>query len=399
MGMTNDGLAYWQAERSGTSLVETTVGDLLDRRATENPTKDAIVYSCYPESGDLLNIRWAYAAYREHADAVARGLLALGLRKGAHIAVWAINLPTWLLLQMAAAKIGAVLVTVNPALQAREVAYILKQGDVQALFFMAQIRSHDCLATLRSLTTPGSHNGELSSAELPYLRYACLLGATPPDLLDQEGWRPTLFEEMVAAGQSISSETLRERQAAVRPHDTAMIQYTSGTTGFPKGVMMTHYSIVNNAAAFMERWGAQPEDRACTAMPFFHVGGCVLAVLGAIYAGSALYPMLAFDTLKALQILSTGRCTSIGAVPTMLLAMLQHPDFAQFDLSALRSVVSGATAVPVYLMEQVKERMGADVAIVFGMTEFTSLKSLLRPRRALSSSKSPSGVALHIQNA
>lgn len=379
MGMTNDGLSCWQAERSGLALLDTTVGDLLDLRAAEIPNKEAVVYSGYPEFGGLLDIRWTYAVYRARAEAVAQGLMALGLQKGDHLAVWAANLPEWLLLQMAAAKAGLVLVTINPALRAQEVEYIVRQGDVQAFFFMARVRDHDCLATIRALVTPGKSNGELSSERLPRLRYACLLGAAPAGLLDQSDWRPALFSEMVAEGATISVEELHERQASVQPQDTAMIQYTSGTTGFPKGVMLSHSSIINDAAAFMARWGGNEHDRACTAMPFFHVGGCVLAVLGAIYAGATLHPLLAFDVIKTLQIMSTEHCTTFGGVPTMLLAMLQHPDFAKYDLSSLRSVVSGATAVPVYLMEQVKEHMGADVAITFGMTESSATITLTLP--------------------
>src|SRR5216684_6518483 len=160
MGMTMNGLSYWQAESEGIELLETTIGDLLDRRAEELPTQEAVVYSCYPEFGDALNIRWTYQEYRERANTVAKGLLALGLSKGDHIAVLAANLPEWPLLMMGAAKAGLVLVTINPVLQAAEIEYILKQGDVRALFFMAKVRNHDCLETMRSLTTPGSHNGE-----------------------------------------------------------------------------------------------------------------------------------------------------------------------------------------------------------------------------------------------
>src|SRR5260221_3374339 len=141
MGMTNDGLSYWQAESEGIDLLDVTIGDLLDRRAGELPTHEAIVYSCYPEFGDALNIRWTYQEYRERANQVARGLMALGLNKGDHIAVWAVNLPEWLLLEMAAAKAGLVLVTVNPVLRAQEVEYILKQGDLPAPVCHASIRS------------------------------------------------------------------------------------------------------------------------------------------------------------------------------------------------------------------------------------------------------------------
>lgn len=369
MGMSKNGLSYWQAETIGEPLLNLTIGDLLDLRAAELPEREAIVYSGYPEFGGALDFRWSYAEYRERAEQVARGLLAAGLQKGEHIAIWAANLPEWLLLFMAAAKAGLVLVTINPVLRAEEVEYILKQGDVAALFCMARIRDHDCLATVRSLTTPGTQHGVVQGDRLPVLRYVGLVGAPPAGLLEQQGWRPVLFSEMVMGGAQVSVATLQEQQSLVVPSDPAMMQYTSGTTGFPKGVVLSHYNIVNNAMAFARQWGMREHDRGFTAMPYFHVGGCVLAVIGALYAGTTLHPLIAFDALKSLQVISNERCTTMGAVPTMLLAMLQHPDFGKYDLSSLRSVISGGSPVPVYLMEQVKERMGADVAIVFGQTE------------------------------
>ena len=369
MGMTNDGFSYWQAETIGEPLLNSTIGDLLDRRASEIGAREAIVYSGYPEFGGALDFRWSYAEYQKRAEQVARGLMAVGLQKGEHIAIWAANLPEWLLIQMAAAKAGLVLVTINPVLRAEEVEYILNQGDVAALFFMARIRDHDCLATVRSLTVPGTVDGTVRGERLPVLRYTCLVGAPPSGLLEQQDWRPALFSEMVTRGATVSGEALHDRQASVMPTDPAMMQYTSGTTGFPKGVVLSHYNIVNNAMAFAQQWGMREHDRGFTAMPYFHVGGCVLAVIGALYAGSTLHPLIAFDALKALQVISSERCTTMGAVPTMLLAMLQHPEFEKYDLSSLRSVISGGSPVPVYLMEQVKERMGADVAIVFGQTE------------------------------
>ncbi len=369
MGMTTDGLSYWQAESEGIELLDTTIGDLLDRRATELPAQEAVVYSCYPEFGDALNIRWTYREYRERANQVARGLMALGLAKGDHIAVWAANIPEWLLLEMAAAKAGLVLVTVNPVLRAHEVEYILKQGDVQALFCMARIRDHDCLATVRALVTPGSQPGAVSSERLPMLRYVCLLGAPPADLGEQDGWRPALFQDMVAGGTQVSEQERSVRQASVKPHDPVQIQYTSGTTGFPKGAILHHSGILNNAMLFARRWGLRQSDRYCNPMPFFHTAGCVAAVLGTLSTGSTLHPLPAFDPLKALQIISYERCTTLLAVPTMLLAMLQHPDLATYDLSSLKRAGTGGTPVPVYLMEQVKERTGANVCILFGQTE------------------------------
>lgn len=379
MGMTSDGLSFWQAETQGIELLETAIGDLLDQRADALPTQEAIVYSCYPEFGGSLALRWTYPEYRDRANAVAKGLLALGLRPGEHIAVWAANLPEWPLLQMAAAKAGLVLVTINPVLRAQEVEYILKQGDVCALFFMAKVRDHDCLATIRALTTPGAHSGEVASEPLPLLRFVSLVGVLPADLLDLEGWRPALFREFVAAGATISDAALAERQASVRPADPAMLLYTSGTTGFPKGALLTHRGVLNNALGQVHQLKLMETDRACAPMPFFHAMGCVLGVLGTLAAGGTLHPLIAFDPLKAIQIISRERCTGLAAVPTMLLAILQHPQFGDYDLSSLRIVGSGGAPVPVALMEQVKARIGADVGIGFGQTEASCAITLTPP--------------------
>ena len=379
MGMTNDGLSYWQADSAGEPLLEMTIGDLLDRQATTFPEREAVVYSCYPEFGGALDIHWTYREYRERAQAVAKGLLALGLARGAHIAVWAANVPEWLLIQMAAAKAGLVLVTMNPLLRGAELEYILRQGDIQALFFMATIRDHDCVASIRALTTPGTKNGVVSGERLPMLRYVNLLGAPPAGLLEHTDWRPSLFAEMVADGGQISDDTLRERQASVTPLDPAMMLYTSGTTGFPKGALLTHRSLLNDAAFLIHRMKLQTHFRACVPVPFFHVFGCMGYNLGSLYVAGTLHPLLAFDPLKAMQIVSSEHCNFTGGVPTMLIAMLQHPDFAKYDFSALERVVCAGAPVPVALMEQVKERMGADVMIAFGQTENSGAITLTLP--------------------
>lgn len=394
MGITNDGLSFWQAEADGIDVLEVTPGQLLDQRAEEIPEQEALVYSCYPEAGGMLDIRWTYREYRDRVDAVARGLMALGLQKGEHIAVWAINLPEWALLELAASKVGLVLVTVNPVLRAQEAEYILQQGDVVALFFMAQVRDHDCLATIRERVTTGAEHGQVSSAILPRLRYISLLGTPPTSILEQENWRPTLFSEMVAAGEGVSMELLHERQASVQPDDPAQILYTSGTTGFPKGAVQTQRAILNNGRIFALRWGVQPGERMCVAMPFFHAGGCVLGIFAALGVSATLHPLIAFDPLKSLQTISSERCSYFGGVPTMLIAIMQHPNFSSFDLSSLKSVVSGGTPVPVYLMEQVSTRIGADVTIVFGQTEGSAAVTLTRQEDSFEMKSATVGVPL-----
>jgi fatty-acyl-CoA synthase len=377
MSMTNDGLSYWQAESEGIDLLNTTISDLLDQRAAERPTQEAIVYSCYPEFGDALNIRWSYQDYRERANAVAKGLMTLGLNRGDHIAILAANLPEWPLLMMAAAKAGLVLVTINPVLQAAEIEYILRRADVVALFFMAQVRSYNHLNTIRALTTPGASYGEVTSERLPKLRYVSLLGMLPAGLLNEEGWRPTLLRELVASCSPVSDAALAERQAAVASRDPAMILYTSGTTGSPKGALLTHYGLVNNALVYSKRMEplAQraglrlQEVRGNTWFPFFHAAGIVAGLLAPLYMGSTTCPLLAFDPAKAIQVISRERCFMAGGVSTMIQALLAHPDAATADLSSLKVVGSGGSPVPLFLMEQVKARLGADVFICFGQTE------------------------------
>jgi fatty-acyl-CoA synthase len=394
MSMTPDGLSCWQAETAGEILLEMTIGECLDQRAEEFPTKEAIVYSCYPEFGGALDIRWTYAAYHDQVNAVAKGLLALGLRRGDHIAVWAANVPEWPLLQMGAAKAGLVLVTINPLLRAAEVEYILNQGEVQALFLMARVRDHDCLATIRSLVAPGTKQGEVTSERLPKLRALCLVGAPPPDLLEQHDWSPTLFPELVVGGEAISDEALRERQASVTPADPALLLYTSGTTGLPKGALLTQRSVLNNGRLLQRQLGMDETCRLCIPMPFFHGMGCVCGTLGMLGVGGTLHPLLAFDPLKMLQIISTERCNAAAAVPTMLLALLQHPELSRYDLSCLKLVGSGGAPVPVALMEQVKARLGADVGIGFGQTEATAALTATKPEDSFARKSATVGVPL-----
>lgn len=368
MGILNAGLSYWQAETYRESLLEVTIGDLLDQRAVELPTKEALVYSGYPELGEAFAIRWTYQDYQARVNAVAKGLLALGLQKGEHIAIWAVNIPEWPLLYIAAAKVGLVLVTINPVLRASEVEYILRQGDVHALFLMDRIRDHDCLATIRALTTPGKHHGQVSSERLPNLSYVSLIGSSPAGLLEQEGWRPSLLQEVVDDGIQLSDDALVKQQATITPSDPALIMYTSGITGFPKGALLSHRSLLNQILFVMHRAQSYQNERICVPVPFFHIFGNGY-ILGALCTGATLFPLLTFNALKAMQVISQKHCTRTAFVPTMLFAILQHPKFSEYDLTSLRQISNAGAPVPVSLMEQVKERIGANIGIAFGMTE------------------------------
>ena len=357
--------SLWEAESEGTELLDLTLGDLLDQQAQTYGDQDAVVYR-YPEDG--LELRLGFRALRDRVNEVARGLLALGVQAGDKVAVLATNVPQWLLLELAVPKIGAVLVTVNTNARLSELDYLLRQAEVHTVLLMAEHRGnryYDALASLvPELATRADGDSEpLACAAFPSLRHAVLIGADTgcPGLMP--------FDVMVARGACIPADELETRQAAVRPDDVSQIQFTSGTTGAPKGAMITHRSTLNNARLFGLRAGYRPGDRMVTAMPFFHTAGNVVDVLGLLAHGGTLVKAIQFDPLKLLQLVEQERATILHGVPTMLIAMLQHPQASAINTSTLRLVLSGGTPIPVPVLEQVKREFGADPVIGFGMTE------------------------------
>jgi fatty-acyl-CoA synthase len=365
--------AIWEAESEGVELLHTTIGELLEDQAQRRPDKEALVYN-YPELG--LDLRLTFRQYRDEVDRLSKGLMALGIAKGEHVAVWAPNVPEWIFLQLALARIGAVMVTVNTAYKASEVEYVLRQGDITTLFMVEEFRGNSYLESIYSivpeikglvypLTQP------LQSAKLPSLKRVILIGTTPhPGML--------LYAQVVALGQRIADEALRERRASVTPEDVAMIMYTSGTTGFPKGAMLTHDNIVNQ----METSRLNQDYsywRYVNPMPLFHIAGSNF-VIAALLNGFTLIQLIAFDPVKELTLIDQEKGTNSFLVPTMLISMLNHPRFlaGEFDLSSFEQVFTGGTPIPVVLMEQVKEQMGADCRIYFGQTENTGGVTLTR---------------------
>ena len=365
MGITGD-RAIWEAESEGFELLHITIGDLVDQQAAVLPDKEALVYH-YPERG--LDVRLTYRALRDEVNRVARGLLALGIEKGEHVAIWAPNVPEWIFLQLALAKIGAVLVTVNTAYRAAELEYLLRQGDITTLFMVEELRDNSYLDSvyhivpeLKDILDPASE--AVHSAALLHLKRVVLLGETS---------RPGCWQyaQVLDLGRTVPEEILAARQGSIAPDDAAQIQYTSGTTGFPKGAVISHAGHLNSAYLVAARTGIQSSDRMVSAMPLFHVAGCVGGLLKMLITGGTLIPLITFDAAKELELLSHERATLCWAVPTMLLAMLNHPRFlaGEFDTSTLRAVISGGAPVPVVLMDQIKAKMGADLVIAFGMTE------------------------------
>jgi fatty-acyl-CoA synthase len=367
MGIKGD-RAVWEAESRGIELIDVTIGELFDRQCHANADKEALVYN-YPEIG--LDLRLTYRQYREEVNRLAKGLLALGIEKGEHVAVWATNVPEWVMLEIALAKIGAVLVTVNTNCRVSEIEYVLRQGDITTLFMIEEFRGNSYVESLyriapelKSLADPIRER--LHSDALPELKRVILIeNNAQPGMM--------LYSQVAPLGNDASDQILIERQSSLDPHDVIQMQYTSGTTGFPKGVMLSHYGIINQAHVSCLIGSLRPDERYVTAMPLFHIAGSLGAVMFSVYLGCTLIPLISFDAAKELELLDKEKATFSFNVPTMLVAMLNHPRFmaGEFDLSSLREIITGATPVPVVLMEDVRAKMGADCTIVFGLTEST----------------------------
>ncbi|GAM07959.1 putative acyl-CoA synthetase YngI [Geobacter sp. OR-1] len=338
--------------------LEFTVGGLLDHIAARYPDNDALVY---PELG----LRYSYRQFNDLCRGVAKGLLKLGVRKGDNVAIWAYNVPEWVVLMYASAKIGAVLVTVNTAYKSAELEYILNQSDSTTLFMVRSWKDTDYVATLTEVVPElaATKPGELNNAKVPFLKTVVFIGEeTPAGMLN--------FTSIAEMGKGVSDAELLAAEATVDKHDTIQMQYTSGTTGFPKGVMLTSHNLVNNGFFIGECMKFTDKDRLCIPVPFFHCFGSVLAVLASVTHGTAMVPVEIFDPLKVLQTIEKERCTAVHGVPTMFIAELEHPEFGRFDLSTLRTGIMAGSVCPIEVMKRcVKDMNLTEITSVYGQTE------------------------------
>src|SRR5215212_2010057 len=337
-----------------------TVGGLLDLVAERRPEDDALVYV----DRDL---RYSYAQFKEVVERCARALRALGLEKGDHVAVWGQNVPEWVTLQFATGKMGAVLVTVNPAYKANELKYVLEQSDAAALFLTRGVKGADFVEILQeaapNLSDAG--DGELSVEGLPHLKHIVLIGEDAEDSLGIMG-----YEEFFKGAEKVSEEELRERQGSLDADEVINMQYTSGTTGFPKGVQLTHANIVKNAFYIGECMELGPEDKVCIPVPFFHCFGCVLGTLNTVTHEGTMVPVESFDAEQVLQAVHQEQCSALLGVPTMFIAELEHPDFEDYDTSSLRTGIMAGSPCPMEVMKKVVDVMGAsEITIAYGQTE------------------------------
>lgn len=347
---------------SGTSdapLLGETIGACLERIARERPHGDALV-SCHQ------GIRWTWQEVRDRAERVACGLLRLGLQPGDRVGIWAPNCAEWLLMQFGAAKAGLILVTINPAYRRSELEHALNKVGCKALVLAPSFKSSDYIAILRELAPELSHAapGGLRSARLPHLRVAVRLGTeASTGLLN--------FDDLLADPDAAEIGRVEEIGAALSFDDPVNIQFTSGTTGQPKGATLTHHNIVNNGYFAGESIGLAPGDRLCVPIPLYHCFAMVACNLSALTHGATLvYPNDGFDPQRVLEAIEAERCTVLYGVPTMFIAELAHPEFARYDLSSLRTGVMGGSPCPAEVVLQVIERMHLPaMTIGYGMTE------------------------------
>ena len=321
---------------------DVTVGHLLTRLAAAVPGREALVYA---DRG----LRWSFLDLEREARLIARGLIGAGIGRGDRVAVWATNVPEWIVLQFALAKVGAILVTVNTSLRAREVEYLLRQSGASVLFTIAGFKGVDYMAELRE-------------AHPANVRVFFIGENGPPDA--------TPYDNLRLLAIAVSETDLDRRESQVAVDDVINMQYTSGTTGFPKGVMLSSRNIVNNGYWIGQGLGYTPDDRLCLCVPLFHCFGCVLGVLAAYTHGACLCPLEFFDAAFVLKTVDHERCTALYGVPTMFLAELEHPDFARFDTSSLRTGIMAGALCPEPLMRRVIDQVHLpELTIVYGLTE------------------------------
>lgn len=337
---------------------EKTIGRYFRDMVAIEPDHEFVVYP------DRM-LRWTYRDFDERTDALAKGLLAIGFQPGDHLGVWARNIPDWLTFMYATAKIGVVMVTVNPVYKSHELDYVLKQSDMKALCVIDKYRDVDYLEIIRGLVpeTLTQERGHLETENYPYLKSIIYMGP--------EKHRGCYsVPELILLGKYIDDDALREAETKFDNNDVVMMQYTSGTTGFPKGVMLTHRNILNNGFYIGEGQKLTPADRVTLPVPFFHCFGCVLGVMANLTHRSTMIIVEDFDAGLVLQAIHKERATAVYGVPTMFIAELNHPDFDTFDLSSLRTGIMAGSPCPPETMREVMDRMNMkEVTICYGLTE------------------------------
>ena len=339
------------------ALSDKTLGDWLEYWAEETPDKEYIVYS----DRDL---RFTWKSFNERVDDMAKGLIAIGVTRGSNVGIWAQNVPDWLTFLYATAKIGAVAVTVNTNYRSEELLYILKNSDMHTLCMTDGVPGSNYTDIIYELIPElkKTQRGKLASELFPELKNVVYIG--------QEKYRGMYnTAEILLLGKNVDDNEFRRLRSLSTCHDVVNMQYTSGTTGFPKGVMLTHHNITNNGYLTGIHMKFTPDDKCCVCVPLFHCFGVVLATMCCLTHGSTQVMVERFDPLVTLASIHRERCTVLHGVPTMFIAQLNHPMFDMFDVSSLRTGIMAGALCPEALMREVNEKMFMDLTSVYGMTE------------------------------
>ena len=339
-------------------MLEKTLSTLLREESQKQPDKDFIIYADR-------NLRFTYSEFDKRVDNLAKGLISIGIKKNDNVGIWATNVPDWLTFMFATARIGAVLVTVNTNYKLHELEYLVKQADLTTLCLTDGFRDSDYVSMINELVPElkECERGSLKSEKFPFLKNVIFVGP--------EKHRGMFsLQELLLTGQHMDDDELLKMEKNTGCYETVNMQYTSGTTGFPKGVMLSHYNIVNNGYYIGECQKFTADENLCLPVPLFHCFGIVLGVMAILTHGGALTVIENFDPLVVLASVQKERCTALYGVPTMFIAELNHPMFDMFNLSSLRTGIMAGSPCPMDVMKQVVDKMHmTDVTIAYGLTE------------------------------
>ena len=350
-----------------TPLLYMTIGECFHRVAEEHPEKEALISMHQAQ-------RFTYAELDGLTDELAKGLLRLGVKKGDRVGIWAVNCWEWVAMQFATPKIGAILVNINPAYRTHELEYALKQSGTETLVLMHSFKTSHYYDMLLELCPeiPGSTRGDLAVSILPALKNVILIDGKREGVF--------FFEDILKDGKKVLDEELGAILPQLDPDDDINIQYTSGTTGFPKGVTLTHFNLLNNAFHVAQVMRFTEADRLCIPVPFYHCFGMVLANLACVATGATMViPAPIFDPASVLEAVEKEKCTALHGVPTMFIAELNLPNLEQYDLSSLRTGIMAGAPCPIQTMEEVIEKLNMkEVIIGYGQTEASPITTMTR---------------------